>query len=392
VTSSTFRRITGVLFVSLALGIGYVAGLLTATATQSAGSSDPAAIALIDQAWQLIDAHFFGTLPTTQTRTYAAIRGLLGTLSDPYTVLIEPSAAKLESDQLRGQFGGVGADLRRDPEGRTLLAPYPDGPAARAGALDGDQLLAIDGSPVEPVQRLDEIETRLRGEVGSPLRLTLGRNNQTLEIEVIRAQIAPPSTVWRMIDGAPGIGYVSIRVFTDRTLGELRHALDDLRGRGARALVLDVRDNGGGLLQAAVDVTGQFVDGLVMIEQRRAGGERQLTAPPGGAALDLQLVVLINNSTASASEILAAALRERQRAILIGEHTYGKGSVQSIYSLADGSALHITTAEWFTPSRRALNGQSLLPDIEVTRSVEDRAAGRDPVLDRAVAFLTQTQP
>jgi len=391
VTSSTFRRITGVLFVSLALGLGYLAGLLTATTAQPAGSTDPSAAALIDEAWQLLDGHFFGTLPTTQTRAYAAIRGLLASLNDQYTVLMEPPAARLESDQLRGQFGGIGTDLRRDGEGRVYLAPYPDGPAAQAGAADGDQLVAIDSMPVTASQRLDEIETRLRGEVGSRVRLALVRGNQTFEIDVERAQITPPSTVWRMIDGAPGIGYISIRVFTDRTLQEVRQAVEDLRRQGARALILDVRDNGGGVLQSAVDVAGQFVDGLVLIERRREGGERQFNAPAGGVARDLQLAVLVNHSTASASEIVAGALRERSRTILIGEQTFGKGSVQSIFPLADGSSLHITTAIWYTPERDTFHGQGLPPDIEVARTADDRAAGRDPILDRAVAYL-QTLP
>ncbi|HLF28669.1 MAG TPA: S41 family peptidase [Anaerolineae bacterium] len=390
-TPSTFRRIAGVLFVSLALGLGFVAGLLTATVIQPVASSDPSASARIEEAWQLIESHFLNTLPPTQTRAYAAIRGLLDALNDPYTVLIEPPAARLENDQLRGQFGGIGADLRRDADGRTLLAPYPDGPSARAGVVDGDQLMAIEAAPIQPEQRLDEIETQLRGDIGSRVRLALARNGQTFEIEIERVQIAPPSTTWRIIDNAPEMGYISIRVFTDRTVTEVRQAVDELRRRGAHALILDVRDNGGGLLQSAIDVTGQFVAGVVMIERQREGGERQFTVPPGGAALDLPLVVLVNHSTASASEILAGALRDRERAILIGEHTFGKGSVQSIYSLADGSSLHITTAEWFTPKRTAFNGRGLLPDIEVARTAEDQAIGRDPVLDRAIAYL-QTQP
>ena len=389
VTRSTFRRITGVLFISLTLGLSFLGGVLFATARHSAGSSQ--APALIEQAWQLIETHFFGTLPTTQTRAYAAIRGLVDTLGDPYTVLIEPSAAQLESDQLRGQFGGIGADLRRDAEGRTLLAPYPAGPAARAGALDGDQLTAIDDVPVTAAQPLDEIEAQLRGDAGSRVRLALARGERTFTLAIERAQIAPPSVTWRLIDAAPGIGYVSIRVFTDRTADEVRQAVADLRQRGARTLIVDVRDNGGGLLQAAVDVAGQFVDGLVVVERQGGGDERQFVAPAGGLARDVQLVVLINNSTASASEIVAGALRDHERAILIGEHTYGKGSVQSIYALADGSSLHITSAEWFTPNRNAFNARGLLPDIEVARTPDDRAAGRDPVLDRAIAYL-QTLP
>jgi carboxyl-terminal processing protease len=315
---------------------------------------------------------------------------MLAALGDQYTVLIEPPAARLESDQLRGEFGGVGADVRRDAAGRTLLSPYPDGPAARAGVVEGDELTAVDGKPVAELPRLDEIEALLRGDVGSGVRLTLVREGQAFDVEVERANVAPPSTMWRVLAETPDIGYISIRLFTDRTADEVRQALEDLRGQGARALILDIRDNGGGLLDAAVDVTGQFIDGVVLIERKRDEMERQFTAAADGAARDMPLVVLVNHSTASASEIVAGALRDRKQVKLIGERTYGKGSVQNVYPLSDGSSLHVTTSEWYTPNRAKLTGLGLLPDIEVIRTAEDRAAGRDPVLDRAVEYLQVT--
>ena len=385
--ASVFRRIAGVLFISLALSTAYIAGWLTRPVLPPFAASHASPAGMMDEAWRLVDEHFFGTLPPTRTRTYAAIRGLLGSLNDPYSVLIEPPATRLENDQLRGQFGGIGADLWLDAQQRVHLSPYPDGPAAKAGVLAGDLLLAIEGTQVAPGQPLDELEARLRGDIGTRVTLTLERGGQTVEIGIVRAQIAPPSVMWHMIDGAPGIGYISIRMFTDRTLSELKRGIDEVRSAGASALILDLRDNGGGLLQSAVDVAGQFVGGVVMIEQQRDGGEREFLAPAEGAARDLPVIVLVNRSTASASEIVAGALKDRNRAVLMGERTYGKGSVQSLYPLPDGSSLHITTAIWLTPGRRSLAGQSLQPDIEVARTTEDRTAGRDPVLDRAVAYL-----
>ena len=196
---TTFRRMSGVLFVLAAMWLGYVAGLLTPVAGGPSATTGAPSDALYEEAWQLVDRHFFGTLPPTQTRTYAAIRAMLATLGDQYTVLIEPPAAQLESDQLRGEFGGVGADVRRDAAGRTRLSPYPDGPAARAGVAEGDELTAIDGRPVGEMTRLDEIEALLRGDVGSRVRLTLAREGQAFDVEVERANIAPPSTLWRVL-------------------------------------------------------------------------------------------------------------------------------------------------------------------------------------------------
>jgi carboxyl-terminal processing protease len=390
VTSNPFRRITGVLFLSLALGLAYLAGLLSSTVAQPAArASDPDANALFAQAWQLVEGKFYGTLPTTQTRAYAAIRGMLDSLNDPYTVLIEPPAAKLETDELRGTFGGIGADLRRDANANTLLSPYPDGPAAQAGVLEGDQLIAINGLLVLPEQNIDELRTRLRGDVGAAIRLSLRRNDQQFDVDVTLAEITPPSVLWRMLDNAPAIGYVSVRLFTDRTAGDTQHAIDDLRTQGARQLVLDLRDNGGGLLQSAVDVAGHFVDGLIMTQVHRDGTRQEFAASATGHARDLPLVVLVNHSTASASEIVAGALRDRRQAPLIGEQTYGKGSVQNIFPLLDGASLHVTTAVWFTPNEQPFSGVGLAPDIVVVPSAEDRAAGRDPVLEQAIAYLSQ---
>lgn len=393
VTSNPFRRITGVLFLTLALGLAYLAGLLSSTIAQPAvRASDPESNAVFAQAWQLIDSKFYGTLPTTQTRTYAAIRGMLGSLNDSYTVLIEPPAARLETDELRGTFGGIGADVRRDANGNTLLTPYPDGPSAQAGALEGDQLIAINGLLVLPEQHIDEIRTRLRGEAGATLRLSLRRVDQQFDIDVVLADIAPPSVLWRMLENTSAIGYVSVRLFTDRTAEDTQRAIDDLRTQGARQLVLDLRDNGGGLLQSAVDVAGHFVDGLIMTQVHRDGTRQEYLASITGNARDLPLVVLVNHSTASASEIVAGALRDRRAAALIGEQTYGKGSVQNIFPLLDGSSLHVTTAIWFTPNEQPFSGVGLAPDIVVVPSEEDRAAGRDPVLEQAIAYLQTQQP
>jgi carboxyl-terminal processing protease len=186
----------------------------------------------------------------------------------------------------------------------------------------------------------------------------------------------------------PAIGYIHLRIFTERTDEETRRAIKDLKDKGTAILILDLRDNGGGLLDAAVDVASEFLpSGMVLYEQRRGQPERSYAVNSGGAALDQPLTVLVNGGTASASEIVAGALQDQKRAILIGEKTFGKGSVQLVYDLSDQSSLHVTVARWLTPDRFQIDKQGLQPDIEVLPSEEDRTAGRDPQLERAIAYL-----
>ena len=188
------------------------------------------------------------------------------------------------------------------------------------------------------------------------------------------------------------IGYIQLTAFTERSNKELGEAFDELTAQGAESYILDLRNNGGGLLDAAVDVTSQFLrEGVVLREDRKNLGERVYDVVGGGKALDQPLVVLVNGGTASASEIVAGALQDYGRADLIGEKTFGKGSVQLIYELSDDSRLHVTVAKWFTPNNNAIDGTGLQPDIEVLFSEEDHANGRDPQMERAVEFLQNGQ-
>jgi carboxyl-terminal processing protease len=344
---------------------------------------------IFQQAWDLIERDFYGSLPLNTERSYGAVRGLLETLGDPYTVFIEPLPRQLEQDSLRGSYGGVGMGLARDSEGLIILAPFRDSPAAQAGILQDDVLLAVDGVTITLEMDISQdVVTRIRGEVGTDVLLTVQRDEQTLDFTITRQVIDIPSVNWRIIEQAPTLGYVQIGSFTDRTNNELQQGLAELAGGGAQGLILDLRGNGGGLLQAALDVTGQFFDGgVVLYERRRGQDERTYEASTGGQALDIPLVVLVNGGTASASEIVAGAIQDRGRAVLIGETTFGKGSVQLPHTLSDGSELRVTIARWFTPNDRAIHGEGLAPDIEVLLTPEDAEAGLDPQLERAIEYL-----
>jgi carboxyl-terminal processing protease len=193
---------------------------------------------------------------------------------------------------------------------------------------------------------------------------------------------------WYMLEQAEAAGYVRLALFSGRTALELEEALADLQSQGMTRLVLDLRGNGGGLFDASIDVASQFLpNGVVAYQLERGGKERTYQVSRKGILVGAPLVVLVDGATASASEIVAGALQDRGRAVLVGEKTFGKGTVQTVYDLSDGSSVHITYAEWLTPHRRQISGQGLAPDLEVTISEEDRSQGRDTQLERAIEYL-----
>lgn len=344
------------------------------------------------EVWHRVEEQFYGEVPNGPVATYGAIRGALATLNDPYTLFIEPEPAAEEKAQLEGQFGGIGAFIQRDEAGKVILDPMPDQAAEKAGLLKGDVLLAVDGRPVTPEMPTEDIIKWIKGEIGTTVIITIERAGaeKPLDITIERAPIETPSAQWQILEETPKIGYIQLTGFTERSNKELNRAFDELSQQGAESYILDLRNNGGGLLETAVDVASQFLrEGVVLREDRKNEGERVYDVRAGGKALDQPLVLLVNGGTASASEIVAGALQDYKRATLIGEKTFGKGSVQLIYELSDASRLHVTVAKWFTPSNNAIDGKGLIPDIEVLISEEDRANNRDPQLERAVSFLTE---
>ncbi len=345
----------------------------------------PERLGVFWEAWDQVEQYFYGELPAPRERTYGAIHETLALLSDPYTVFVEPQPRELERDRMRGYFGGIGVTLWRDAEGRMLLSPYPDSPAERAGVREEDILLAVDAEAITDETIVDNVRARLHGEVGTPVTLTLSRPpTPQFDLTITRDEIQVPSVTWRVLDRAPDVGYLHVEGFTERTSEEVLTALQALQQRGISGLVLDLRDDAGGLIDPAVATASQFLrDGVVLVELRRGAQERPFPVQGGGIAIDVPLVVLINGGTASAAEIVAGALQDHGRAPLIGEPTFGKGSVQQIYDLSDGSSLHVTSAIWLTPDQHRIEGQGLTPDVYVPRG----GGLQDGQLDRAVAYL-----
>ncbi len=391
-TRITLALLAALLVFSLGAGAGY--GAHWYLNRNQPASEDAQEFGIYWEVWRIVQDKFYGNVPHDSTPAYAAIRGALSTLQDPYTLFVEPQPRALEKAELQGQFGGIGAMVSRGEAGEVVLDPIVDSPAEKAGVKKGDVVLKVDNTPITSTMTTDEVLVLIRGEIGTKVMLTLQRAGaaEPIVVTITRATIETPSVEWRVLEQDPSIGYVHIRLFTERTPRELERALQELKGAGAARLILDMRDNPGGLLDAAVAVASQFLrDGVVLYEDRKDEPEKSYVVTRGGAALDQPLVVLVNRATASASEIVAGALQDRQRGSLIGERTYGKGSVQLVYDLSDKSSLHVTVARWFTPNRQRIDGQGLMPNIELPLSDADRQAGKDPQLERAIAYLQEKQ-
>ncbi|MEO0565721.1 MAG: S41 family peptidase, partial [Chloroflexota bacterium] len=293
-------------------------------------------------------------------------------------------------DVLAGTYGGIGVQVQRAETGDLVLYPFEDSPAIDAGIEDGDVLIAINDEPVSFEMRQDVIDQLLRGEVrdDNGVDITYQRESEgdLQTVFVPFGVINVPSVIWRVLPENDRLGYLQILRFTNRTPGELDEALQALEMLDIEGVIVDLRDNSGGLLQESVDVADAFLDGGVIVYEINNSGERVFEANDGAAlAASIELAVLINNGTASAAELVAGAIRGQERGILIGQRTFGKGTVQQIYRLSDDSSLHITSAEWFTPDRTQLDGQGLVPDIEM---IPD-ANGRDVELGEAARHLEE---
>lgn len=346
--------------------------------------------AVFDEAWERINENFIGELPTNQQKTYGAIRGSMQLLNDPYTVFIEPVARDEERESLQGTFGGIGATLSRPEDGgEIVLEPIPGNPAEAAGVLSGDVLLAVDGTPITAEMTVEMVSALIRGEKGTAVTLTVRHPDTTdpVDIEIIRGDILIPSVSYRLLEN--NVGYIQLTRFSGESTNEIAAALNDLVAQGATHYVLDLRGNGGGLLDAAVEIADHFLGEMtVLYQESKNEGERVFKTTNDTILPDAPLAILVDGGTASASEILAGALQDHERAVLVGSSkTFGKGSVQLVYDLRDGSSVHVTSARWFTPNRTQIDQQGLEPDVLVTVTQEAIDAGRDEVLLQAIEHL-----
>ncbi len=352
-------------------------------------AGEPPEFGIFWEAWGYVERDFYGPLPATdKDLAYSAIRGMLQAVGDPYTYFIEPSDHEIEEAQLEGRYGGIGAEYVMENGYLVVVAVLEDSPAALAGVRTGDVIVAVDGTEVLGLSQNEAILLIRGKEVGTEAKLTILREGEAepLTITAVRQEVEVPTVIWELQEG--GVGYVRITFFGARTRGELNAALKELKSSGANELILDLRDNPGGMVTAAVDVAGEFIDtGVVFYERDKDGNDKVYNARRGGEATSIPLAVLVNRGTASASEIVGGAIQDHDCGMLFGERTYGKGSLQSIHELSDNSGIHITIARWLTPNRHEIEGAGLVPDVEVIPSEEALAEGRDPQLEAALAYF-----
>lgn len=344
------------------------------------------------EAFQLLQRHYYGELPSMQEITYAAIRGMLGALEDRYTAFIEPAITAILREDATGQFEGIGAFVDADETGGVIIVDtFEGGPADEAGLQAEDRVIAVDGESIVG-DSLYEAIGKIRGPAGSDVTLTVERESrpEAFDVDVTRARLEIPIIETEMLD--EGVAYVRLREFSALASDSLEASLEELLEEEPVGLVLDLRQNPGGWLDQAIDVADLFLgDSLVAVERFSDGTEREFRARSGDIAEDIPLVVLVNGGSASASEIVAGALQDHRRATLIGVPTLGKGSVQRPFELSDGSELRVTVALWFTPNDQRIQDRGLTPDIEVPWPEEQRqeSPDLDPQLERAVEYLLQ---
>ncbi len=342
------------------------------------------------ETWELVHTQYVDQPVDDIKLMQGAINGMLASLGDEHTSYMDPQQYRDANISLAGEYDGIGAWV--DPSGDylTIISPMPDSPAEKAGLKPGDKVIAIDG---EDMTGLDGEIVRLKvlGPAGTTVRLTVLREGESepLDFNVVREHIVVKSVIGEMKDG--GIAYIQITTFGDNTTRELRETLNTLLDEKPRGIIIDLRNNGGGYLQTAVEVTSEFVGkGVVLYEQYGDGTRHSYEIIPNGRATELPLVVLVNEGTASASEILAGVIQDYGRGKLVGVTTYGKGSVQNWVPLSnDQGAVRVTVAKWLTPEGRAIHKQGLTPDYVVELTEDDFTAGRDPQLDKALEVLLE---
>lgn len=334
--------------------------------------------------WDMLKKEYVGPLDEKKM-IEGATTGMVDAVGDPYTVFLNTDENKSLTQELDGVFGGIGAEIGFRDEYPTIVAPLKGSPAEKAGLVAGDRILEVDGKVTKGMSA-EEIIRNIRGEKGVQVKLVVVRGEERKDFAIVRDVIVDHTVKWEMKDD---IAYLEISQFKNDTAKELNDQIPAILAKAPKGLVLDLRNNPGGSLDAVVDVAGRFLkDGdTVLVEKPKSGPEKEDRAKGNQSFAGIKTVVLVNEGSASASEILAGALQDYGLATVVGKTTFGKGLMQGVNTFDDGSALKVTVAEWLTPKRSSINQKGIKPDVEVEYTENDFKVGNDPQLNKALELL-----
>lgn len=383
------KNIVGLILISLSFVAGfYYHEFIFQEYYKAAYSIDGIDFSLLKKAWDQVSTGYVDQDKIDKTKmTYGAISGMVNAIGDPYTEFFNPEEAKKLEEDLAGSFEGIGLQLGIKNNQITAISPIKGTPAEKAGLRPGDIILAIDATSTSNLS-LDEAVNMIRGPKDTKVILTISREGtEVKDVEIIRAVIRVPSMDYEIKETASGkIAIVTLYQFSDSVYQDFKTAAVDILNNNVSGIILDMRSNPGGLVNQATSIAGWFLEKgqLILSEQDKNGEKTELVSNGPSNFASTPLVVLINDGSASASEILAGALKDNRKVPIIGVTSFGKGTVQQIINLDDGSSLKITTAKWYTPSGVRIQDTGIEPDIKVDLTQEDYEQSKDPQLERAL--------
>jgi carboxyl-terminal processing protease len=414
--SSIFSRMISAKFLTTAIASS---ALMAYTGTSVHAAFEDSPKTLVDEVWQIVHGEFvdrgFNHVDWLEQRqellnkdyannkaAYEAIRESLKTLGDPYTRFLDPTEFAELTSQTSGELSGIGIRLSLDEKTKelTVVEPIINSPAEKAGIKTGDRILAIDGKPTS-LMSLEQASAEIKGEVGTQVDLKISRlGKESFDLTLVREQIELPSVNYSLSQtGQTKVGYIKLDEFSSHAAEQMEKAIEELNQKKVTGFVLDLRGNPGGLLFSSVEIARMWLkEGAIVSTIDRKGGNQKFSAN-GKSLTDLPLVILVDRYSASASEILAGALKENGRATIVGTRTYGKGTVQSVHSLSDGSGLAVTIARYYPPSGQDINQKGIAPDISVDLTAEQQMSfsvnpdlwgtQADPQYTKAIQILQQ---
>ena len=364
-----------------------ITGLINLDGDDSSKIEDKADFSIFWDAWKVIEDQYTIEQLDYQKMVYGAISGMVDSLGDPYTVFLTPEENEMFNQDMSGKFGGIGAEIGFRDKLLTVIAPLKNSPAEKAGLLPGDKILKVNEDEIIGMD-IDKAVRLIRGERGTKVTLTVSREgiDKLKEIEIIRDIIVVETVEWKMMEN--NIAYLKISQFNEDTSAEFDSHINDILIENPNGVILDLRNNSGGYLDVAKEITSRFVDsGDVIVIESYKNKEKIHKSKGGQKFSGVPVVVLINEGSASASEILAGALKDNGKAKLVGKKTFGKGLVQIMEDLKDGSAIKVTVSRWLTPNGIDINENGIEPDFEVELTMEDYMNERDPQLEKAMKLF-----